>query len=256
MYFETDDLRQSYVVAKNEIVKFIRGKRFLAYVLLTVLIFVLITVIPYALGDGFSDVPVEVISLYASNVSFLIILAATLFASVVIVSEFEERTALVLFTRPIKKTSIFLGKVVGCIILETLMVVAYYLGAAVVSLIVAGGIPTEFFTSLGLAFMFIIATSGVAVLFSSVMKRGSMSAILTFFFFMMMLTIITTLIYYSGGVEPWFMADAAAGAIDPLAVTIEPLVFVPGPGIAAMTMTVWGSVSLVLAWLAFTRREF
>jgi hypothetical protein len=39
MYATGDDFRQIYVVAKNEITKFVRGKRFTLYVALILIIF-------------------------------------------------------------------------------------------------------------------------------------------------------------------------------------------------------------------------
>jgi len=277
MYIEFDDLRQSYVVAKNEIRKFVRGKRFTMYVALIAIVFALITFLPYLVGDGLSDTPGGVISSYVSSIQFLIVLAVTLFASVVIVSEFEERTALILFTRPIKKTSIFLGKVLGCLALETVMIVIFYLGMAAVTFIIAGSISGEFLISLGVAFLYLVATSGVAILISSVMKKGSICAILTFVLLLLILPIISQAI--GGVVDPWFMLDQAAGAIAtsiPEYVTsmnemiqniIDNLNLPPGMFESMMvsapdmvktvvTMLAWAIVSMVSAWVAFIRREF
>jgi len=277
MYIELDDFRQSYVVAKNEIRKFVRGKRFTIYAVLTTVVFALITFLPYLFGGDLGDTPGEVIANYVSIVDLLIILAATLFASVAIVSEFEERTALILFTRPIKKTSIFVGKVVGCIVLETVMIVLFYLGMAVASLAVAGSVSADLFVSLGVAFLFVVAVSGVAIFISSVMKKGSTTAILTFVLLLLILPIISSVISGSTSVEPWFMLDQASNAIqtsipeyidlvngmlehaaEMMGVSPEDLGVITAPDMAKtiITMLGWSIVSLSLAWVAFIRREF
>lgn len=108
-----DDLRQVFVIAGNEMRKFIRGKKILLYVLLMALFVALLVGFPIAYPDNFGTFmnnPDNVLFTYASNVTFLILIGAVLFASYTIVSEFEERTYLLLFTRPVKKTSIFVGK--------------------------------------------------------------------------------------------------------------------------------------------------
>jgi len=256
MYIESDDFRQTYVVAKNEIRKFLRGKKLYIYILLTAAIFALMTFLPYALGISLRDFSgEEIVYEYLYFVSLLVLLAATLFASSAIVSEFEERTALVLFTRPIKKTSIFLGKWLGCLILETAVIVLYYLGVAAVSLIMGGSLPSVLLTSLGMAFLYILATTGIALLFSSIMKKGSTSAILTFFFLMLILSLISTVIAFSADVDPWFMLDQASNAILP-ASALENLGVAVDAVKAAGAMIAWCIVTTVLAWIAFIKREF
>ena len=279
MYIELDDFRQSYVVAKNEMRKFVRGKRFTLYVALIAAVFSLITFLPYLLGGSLGETPGEVIASYVSFISFIVILAATLFASVVIVSEFEERTALILFTRPVKKTSIFVGKVMGCLLLETVMIVLFYVGMAVTSMIVAGSVDKELLISLGLTFLFIVATSGVAVFISSVMKKGSTCAILTFVFLLLILPILTQVVSGATSVDTWFMLDQTSDAIatcipayvDQMNAMIQNIIdhmglpeeafdrmMIKAPDLVKTvgTMIGWSVVSLVLAWIAFIRREF
>jgi ABC-2 type transport system permease protein len=213
------------------------------------------------------------------SMNILIILAATLFASVAIVSEFEERTALILFTRPIKKTSIFLGKILGCIILETVMIAVFYAGMAVVSLIVAGSLPSELLVSFGIAFLFIVAASGVAIFISSIMKKGSTCAILAFVFLLLILPIISSVISQSTSIDPWFMLDKASDAIStsipeyvtnmnemmqnlidhmglPPEMVEQMMISAPDLVKTTVAMIGWSVVSLVLAWIAFIRREF
>ncbi len=282
MYVELDDFRQSYVVAKNEIRKFVRGKRFTLYVALIGIVFALITFLPYLVGGDLGNTSGEVISNYVPYVFLLVILAATLFASITVVSEFEERTALILFTRPIKKTSIFLGKILGCIILETVMVVVFYIGIMVVAFAVSGSVSSDLLISLGLAFIYVVATSGVAVLISSIMKKGSTCAILTFVLLLLILPIISGVLSMS--MDPWFMLDQAANSIstsmpeyvantnDGMQALIDQLagmgfemdqdtidsLLISAPDLVKSvgTMLGWGLITMILAWIAFIRREF
>jgi len=271
MYFELDDLRQSYVIAVNEVRKFIRGKKLLVYVIIVALIFTLWTVLPVLAGKHFTDVytsPVVLTYYYLLLMMLLIPLAATLFASNTIVSEFEERTALVLFTRPVKKTSIFLGKLAGSLVLETLLIVIYYLCVAAVSLIYFKTVPTELFILLGIACLAITASTGIAILLSSVLKRSGTAAILTFFSLVMILGMVTLMLFVGGVQDTWFVfALFNMGGGDPSVYLTIPTMFSPdGLQLIVLPMVhlarqcgmliAWTIVPTVIGWFLFTKREF
>lgn len=268
MYVEPDDFRQIWVVAKNEVRKFVRGRRFLIYCILIIGLFALMTAMPLIDGN-LGDTVGEIMSLYIIWVSLLIILAATLFASVTISSEFEERTALILFTRPIKKTSIFIGKIIGCIFLETIMIAVFYVCMAAVSFFTVGSASSHLPVSFGLAFLYVIATSGIAMLFSSLFKKGSTAAILTFVTLLLLLPILVSGVVGSH----WFMLNVAADAIsecipeylDQINSFMQEIadqvgmdfgiIGPPDVGKAAIAMITWGSVSILLSWIVFLKRE-
>lgn len=254
-----DDLRQSYVVMKNEMTKFFRGKRMLLFLALVVTVLLLITVLPYALGGGLPKDPKELIVTYVSFVSLLILLAATLFASVTIVSEYEERTALILFTRPIKKSSIFLGKFLASLIIGIAFVGLYYLLVALISLIVAGGVDIGLAKSLLLALMYVIGTFGIAILISSVMKKASTSTIVVFMMLLIILPIISAVVIVSlttdiynvdSYYDAWWMLDQAANAITNVISTTVDIAR------ESLVMVVWGIVPTLIAFILFRRREF
>jgi ABC-2 type transport system permease protein len=258
MYIELDDFRQSFVVAKNEILKFIRGKKFLAYCIMIALVFALWTLLPFALGESFTEAygGGNIIPIYLAFMSILIIVGATLFASNVIVSEFEERTALVLFTRPVKRTSIFVGKVLGCIIVESSLILLYYLGVAIILLWVDGRIPPELFKSLGLASMYILSASGVAVAISSILKKSSTSAVLTFFSLLIIISMVSVALFIAN-IDPWFMLDQAANEMAPSSIVGGmPVIPMEHAARACGVMAAWCVATMVLAWIAFIRREF
>ena len=106
-----DDIRQAFVISKNEIKKFFRGKKILIFGILILLIILLETIVPFAFNAPYSSKD----SLLSSFVSFAVLiveLAGVLFTATSLVSEFEDRTALVLFTKPVNKWSIFAGKLI------------------------------------------------------------------------------------------------------------------------------------------------
>jgi ABC-2 type transport system permease protein len=263
MYVEKDDFRQVTIIAKNEVRKFIRGKKFLIYLVLIIAVFALITFLPYLLGGSLGDTPGRVISIYISFATFLAVLAAALFASVVYVSEFEERTALILFTRPVKKTTIFIGKFLGCIALELVAIIGYYAAAGVATLAMTGGFPDIFGMSMGYMILYTFAATGVASVFSTMMRKAGTATVMTFLTLLLFITIISQIVAVATDIDPWFMLDEAANAIltcipeyiDMVSGTMQN-VQAPDAVKTVGTMLGWGIASTVLSWILFTRKEF
>ena len=85
-----DDLRITFVVAKNEMRKHLRGKRIIIFGALLAVIFVAITAAFVLLGDGLGDDPEPLAGMYLAIVSLMVIIGATLFAASSLVSEFTR----------------------------------------------------------------------------------------------------------------------------------------------------------------------
>lgn len=271
-----DDIRQSGVVATNEVRKFMSARKFRLYLGLVVLIVALMTILPYIVGDGLSGTSGSVFSSYIGYTSFLVMLGATLFASYTIVSEFEERTALILFTRPIRRSSIFLGKLAACYVLVAAVMVVYYAVSLAIAYMVGGTMVTSFLPSLAMCLLFVFAASGVAMLVSSLFKKGGTSAVITFIVILLLLPVISAVLS-TAGIDTWFMLDSAMGSIttsipeyvaqsnETLTGLAEALGIVISPDMltqpadcleSGAVMLTWGLVTLALSFLVFSRREF
>jgi ABC-2 type transport system permease protein len=258
MYVEKNDIKQISVIAKNEIRKFIRGKRFLIYVILAAAVFSMITFLPFAFEKDPWASMTGFLSTHLSFISLLVILAATLFTSSTYVSEFEERTALILFTRPVKKTTIFIGKSIGCFLMGAVVLIGYY-AAISVAYIFFDDAPSasQFLASLGGLMLCLFAASGVAAVFSVIMKKSGTAAIMTFVTMLLLISIISGVIYVATGEMPWYMLDQAMSIVFACIPDVAAIVgltdFDIVNGVSALV--VWGAVSTFLAWLIFTRKE-
>ena len=270
-----DDFRQMLVIARNEIRKFVSSKKFSVYVALVVLSLCLVTFLPYVFGDGLGDDAGTVFSMYVAFASLMAVLAATLFASNTIVSEFEERTALILFTRPVKKSSIFVGKLIACLIVEGVVIAAYYLIGILVAFLVSGDLVTSFLPSLAMALAYVFATSGVAMLVSSFSKKGGTSAVITFITILMIIPIVS-MVLETSGIDTWFMLDTASDAIlnsiPEYVESINEAYVTMGENfgfdlsgmmaeaadtvVSGLVMLAWGVATYLVAWILFARREF
>jgi len=245
-----DVTKKSMIVAKNEFTKYLRGKKLIMCAGIVVLIFAMIAVLPYIFGDGLPKEPAELTSWFVMFAYLLVILTATLFGSTTIVSEYDERTALITFTKPIRKISIFLGKFVAAIVVGVVFILTYYIATVALCQAVTGTIPSEIFTSLGLALLYVFATTGVAMMISSAMKKSSSATIMTFVTLLLLMTVLSHALSMS--VETWWMLDQAAEMI---------ILILNGSGsmsavTAAGVMVAWGIATSVVSYVLFKRRNF
>lgn len=205
-----ETFRQSYVVMKNEIKKYFSGKRMLLFLVLLVIILAILTSAPYLVKSGFSEG--QMLSMYLTMAPLVVLMGATLFASISIVSEYEERTALIVFTRPISKGSIFVGKLAASLIITIAFTAMFYIYASILMLIHFGDLDSGIGTSFGLSCAYAVGCIGVAMLVSTVMKKSNTATILTFVILMVIITAISMVLGIAGMNTDW-MIDQASGAI-------------------------------------------
>jgi ABC-2 type transport system permease protein len=246
---KSDDLRQAAVVAKFEVKKFLNGKRILILGVLMLLIIALIIYIQFN-NSGYKDGK-ELAKLFVGNVSLFPLIAATLFGAVTLVAEFEERTALVLFTKPVRKWAIFLGKEIAVCGISLGFIIMYYVIAAIDCVAYCGSIPSELWLSMAYCLLYTFAVTGVAMLFSSFSKKSSTASVLTFFTILLLISLVTLMIALAtNNNDIWYMLDQASNSIfgcfdgNP-----------NGPRTAAV-MIIWGILSSLSAYVVFWRREF
>ncbi len=207
----TNDFQQIYVVVKNELIKSVRGKKFIISLLIVLIVFMLITGLQMMLGT-WSEMDDNVgrwVDTYFELFPLVITLVVALLSSIAIVSEFEERTALILFTRPIRRTSIFIGKIASCVILEAFIILIYYLLASIVGFIKLGSVPADIIVSYAISVMYVFAASGIAFVISAFFKKGSVCTIISLLILLVVMPIISMMVASDGG-ENWYMIDQAA----------------------------------------------
>lgn len=206
----TETFRQAYVVMKNEIKKYFSGKRMLLFLVLLVIILAILTSAPYLVGEDFNEG--QMLTMYLSMAPLVVLMGATLFASITIVSEYEERTALIVFTRPISKGSIFIGKMVASLIVTIAFTALYYLYAIIMMQAYFGSIDSGMGTSFGLSCAYAVGCIGVAMLVSAVMKKSNTATILTFVILMIIITAASMVLSIAGLDVSW-MIDQASSSI-------------------------------------------
>ena len=205
-----NSLRQIATVTRYELLKYLRGRRLLAIVVLTIIISAIFLIVPPAIGSDYSKDPREFTVNMLSFLSILAILSATFFGADAIVSEYESKTGYFLFPNPIRKTVIFLGKFIASALVSVGAIGLYYAIAVVSVRVIDGSIPTNTGVSFIYSLFYLFAVLAIAYLLSAVMRSSVYSLVLTFFTFFLILPIIDAV----GSIakfKPWFSVTFASG---------------------------------------------
>ena len=203
----SENIRQSYVVMKNEIKKFFSGKRMRVFAIILAAIVFVLAVAPYLVGGEAQPF------MFVAVASLVVLMASTLFASISIVSEYEERTALIVFTRPISKFSIFTGKMLACLVVTIGFTFLYYLIAIIVGLLVDHSFSGDMMVSFGLASAYAFATTGIGMLVSAFLKKASTSTIITFVILAVIFMALSLVLNAASVDTSWMLYDCA-GSIE------------------------------------------
>jgi len=205
-----NSLRQIATVTRYELLKYLRGRRLLAIVVLTIIISAIFLIVPPAIGSDYSKDPREFTVNMLSFLSILAILSATFFGADAIVSEYESKTGYFLFPNPIRKTVIFLGKFIASALVSVGAIGLYYAIAVVSVRVIDGSIPTNTGVSFIYSLFYLFAILAIAYLLSAVMRSSVYSLVLTFFTFFLILPIVDAV----GSIakfKPWFSVTFASG---------------------------------------------
>ncbi len=196
-------VRQIGTVAKYELLKYLRGRRLLAIVLLIIIINAIFLIVPPAIGSDYQKDPKEFVLNMLGFLGILSILTATFFGADAIVSEFESKTGYFLFPNPIRKAAIFAGKFVASALVSVGVIALYYAIILASVQVIDGSIPANMGLSFAYALIYLFAILAVSYLFSAIMRASVYSLILTFFTFFLILPIVDG-VGTVAKFKPWF----------------------------------------------------
>jgi ABC-2 type transport system permease protein len=268
------DGEQLHVVIRAELLKYLRGGRLFAILVLTGFIGWLMLALPPLLGSGYPSDVRTFPSTFLNFVSILMVLSATFFGSDAINSEFQQRTGYALFPSPIRRRIILLGKYAASALSSLLAVSLYYAIIIVSALAIYGTFPDELILSYYLAVVYMLSIMAFAFFLSSVMKGTTGSAVLTFFLLMMILPIIGVVLH-SANIDPWFSITEAGGIVSSIltmppsigggaggplqqtgaAASIPYPLYLPKVGSSLIVMVNYLIITLLASLYVFERRE-
>ena len=205
------ELEKLKIVIGYEFLKHFRRKRLYVILGLTLLAEVAVLVLVPVLGDGFPD-DVLVMAALLTIGPALATIGAIFFAGDAIAGEFENKTGFILFTNPVKRSTLVIGKYLACYAAVALLVILGYVILVISLLAIYGTLPLATAGSFGLCLLYAGAVLSVTFFFSSVSKGAMGATVITLVFIMVISSIIDTVLIMTD--QPhWFMLSTNGDSV-------------------------------------------
>lgn len=206
-----NDMEKLGIVIKYEFLKHIRRKRLYIIMAVALLTEALVLILIPALQGGYPK-SVMVMAGLLSVGSSLAAIGAVFFAGDAIAGEYESKTGFLLFTNPIKRELLWIGKYLAGFIAVTILMVFTYIIMAVALLVIYQQVPVEIFESFGLALFFAAAVLSTTFFFSAVSKGSMGATIMTLLFVWMFCGILESVLAFTGN-PYWYVLSAGGDSI-------------------------------------------
>lgn len=262
---EVSGFSQFMTIMRYEMLKFLRGKKFYIILAIIGIIAAAFAIVPPALGESYPDAT-GTIDFFTQFSSILIILIVTLFGADSIVYDFEKGTAFVLYTNPVRRRTIFIGKFVSALLVSTATLVVFYAAAALLSLAINGSAPLETIYSMLLAIAYMTALLCVTFLVSTTMKSTLAASVIVFALFFLIFSMVESILTLAGQ-KPFFVLTSMSTVISDILISPFPqtiseefgsftvLLYHPTVTTAVIVMAVYGLASIGLAYNRFVKKE-
>jgi ABC-2 type transport system permease protein len=205
------ELEKLRIVIGYEFLKHIRRKRIYVILGLTLLAEVLVLILVPVLGDGYPS-SVTVMAALLSIGPSLATLGAIFFAGDAIAGEFESKTGYILFTNPVRRSTMVIGKYLACYAAVSLLIVLGYVISSISLLVIYGTIPIATGGSFGLCLLYAGSVLSVTFFFSSVSKGAMGATVITLVFIMVISSIISSVLMLTD--QPyWFLLSSNGDTI-------------------------------------------
>jgi ABC-type transport system involved in multi-copper enzyme maturation permease subunit len=253
------ELEKLRIVAGYEFLKHIRRRRLYIILALTVVAELLVLILVPVLRDGYPDNIVVMAALLTIGPA-LATFGAIFFAGDAIAGEFENKTGFILFTNPVGRMTLVIGKYLACCAAVILLVILGYVIVCISLLAIYGSVPFETLGSFGLALLYTASVLSVTFFFSSISKGSMGATVITLVFIMVICGIIESVLSFTGN-PYWFILSAGGDSMTVIYGDMEALMAGLGLGDVGggmmgfepmnIGLTAWGMVIyLVVGFLA------
>ena len=199
------------IVTGYEFLKHIRRRRLYVILGLTLIAELAVLILVPVLGDGFQDSVMVMAALLSIGPS-LAGIGAIFFAGDAIAGEFESKTGFILFTNPVKRSTLVIGKYLACYGAVALLVILGYVIVTISLLAIYGSVPIETLSSFGLCMLYAGSILSVTFFFSAISKGAMGATVITLVFVMVISAIVDSVLMMTG--QPhWFLLSTNGDTI-------------------------------------------
>ncbi len=205
------ELEKLRVVTGYEFLKHLRRRRLYVILGLTLVAELAVLILLPALGEGYPDNVMVMAALLSIGPS-LATIGAVFFAGDAIAGEFESKTGFMLFTNPVRRITLVMGKYLACYAAVILLIILGYAIVCISLLAIYGNVPLETAKSFGLCLLFAGSFLSVTFFFSSISKGAMGATVMTLLFIMVISGIIDSVLMMAG--QPhWFLLSTNGDSI-------------------------------------------
>lgn len=265
-------LKQIGIILKYSLLDYVRSRRFLIMLTITLLISVLLTaVVGYYRPDSFVSDELSFYNSWWGNwVTYIIILSGIFFGGDAISSEFQNKTGYYSVPNPIRRSSIYIGKWLAAFIAATSILCVFTAFTIGNGLYYVSGVPYQFAESFLFALFYLTAVLGFTFFFSSLFKNSTYSILVTTILFLFGFTLLQTLITTLAQIEPWFILTYGSGIIGNVLTETYPANIITTQMGRGFTMTTYNAtipeglaiiaiyviITTIVGLILFERKEF
>ena len=199
------------IALKYQFYSYLRTKRFIALALLVAVISVAILVLEMHLGSAaitsqYKNSMAYLFS-FMQNLSFTIVLVAAFLGGSAISTDFASNYSYFILVQPVRRSSLLIGRYISAFIASLLIILVYYLFAAIGSLYFFSSIPLAFASSIGLAAVFIASVLAFAFFMSSLFNNPQTSTMAVVILLVIVLPVLSSILPALANLEPWFLIN-------------------------------------------------
>ncbi len=199
------------IALKYQFYSYLRTKRFIALALLVAVISVAILVLEIHLGSAaitsqYKNSMTYLFS-FMQNLSFTIVLVAAFLGGSAISTDFASNYSYFILVQPVRRSSLLIGRYISAFIASLIIILVYYLFAAVGSLYFFSSIPLAFASSIGLAAVFIASVLAFAFFMSSLFNNPQTSTMAVVILLVIVLPVLSSILPALANLEPWFLIN-------------------------------------------------
>ncbi len=205
------ELEKLRIVIGYEFLKHIRRKRLYVILGLTVVAELLVLILVPVLRDGYPDNIVVMAALLTIGPA-MATLGAIFFAGDSIAGEFEGKTGFILFTNPVGRMTLVIGKYLACYAAVILLVILGYVIVCISLLAIYGSVPFETLGSFGLCLLYTASVLSVTFFFSAISKGAMGATVITLVFIWVICGITESILGFTGN-PYWFILSAGGDSI-------------------------------------------
>ena len=199
------------IALKYQFYSYLRTKRFIALALLVAVISVAILILEIHLGSAAITSQYKNSMAYLfdfmQNLSFTIVLVAAFLGGSAISTDFASNYSYFILVQPVRRSSLLIGRYISAFIASLLIILVYYLFAAVGSLYFFSSIPLAFASSIGLAAVFIASVLAFAFFMSSLFNNPQTSTMAVVILLVIVLPVLSSILPALANLEPWFLIN-------------------------------------------------